>query len=74
MLKRKKPLFIASLMPIVLICLSSCAKESYESVCPVYPIAGPKVAEELEHADALSATWEWIGRLDKLRQELEICN
>jgi len=43
--------------------------------CPVYPLAGPAVAEELENATAedYPATWEWIGRIDKLRQELEIC-
>lgn len=43
--------------------------------CPRYPVAGAKVASELEQisAEKLSATWEWIGRVDKLRRELEIC-
>ncbi|MBQ8482396.1 MAG: hypothetical protein IJ218_01640 [Alphaproteobacteria bacterium] len=43
--------------------------------CPVYPVAGKAVADELENAsiDDYPATWEWIGRIDKLRQELEIC-
>lgn len=38
-------------------------------------VAGAKVAAELEQiaAEKLSATWEWIGRVDKLRRELEIC-
>lgn len=43
--------------------------------CPVYPIAGSKVADELERLPAQSyqETWEWIGRIDKLRQQLELC-
>ena len=54
--------------------LSGCATECY-SFCPTYPVAGIKVANELEQADfsALSNTWEWIGRIEKLRQELELC-
>ena len=41
--------------------------------CPVFPIAGPQVAIELEQADIehYSHTWEWIGRLNKLKEELE---
>ena len=33
------------------------------------------MADELENATAVDypATWEWIGRIDKLRQELELC-
>jgi len=43
--------------------------------CPVYPVAGLPVAQELEKltADEYPNTWEWIGRIDKLRQELELC-
>lgn len=54
--------------------LSSCAAEHY-NFCPVYPPAGPSVAAELEHlsGESYPAVWEWIGRIDKLRQELEIC-
>ncbi len=54
--------------------LSGCAPASYSMVCPSYPIAGSHVADELESAGNLPATWEWIGRLDKLRQELELCH
>lgn len=45
------------------------------SICPVYPVAGAKVADELaglEYQNFIN-TWEWIGRIDKLRQELELC-
>lgn len=56
-------------------CLSSCAP----AVCnngavPQFPYAGPKVAAELENlsAETYPNLWEWIARLNKLRQELEI--
>lgn len=75
MLKSKNRIFILVLMPIVLSCLSSCATTNY-NLCPQYPIAGEKVATELEKLPAkdLEATWEWLGRINKLRQELEICH
>ncbi len=62
-------------MPAVMICLSSCATESYNPSCPVYPVAGERVAAELEKVNysEFPNTWEWIGRIDKLRQELEVC-
>ena len=62
--------------PAVMICLSSCAPVGYSPGCPVYPVAGEKVAAELENASysEFPNTWEWIGRIDKLRQELEVCN
>ena len=61
-------------MLTVLLCLSSCAKTNYD-YCPAYPVAGPQVAAELEQADyrRFWHTWEWLGRVDKLRQELELC-
>ncbi len=66
-----------ALMPAVMLCLSSCKTISseYTFPCPVYPIAGEKVAQELKKADYASFpyTWEWIGRINKLRQELELC-
>lgn len=62
-------------MPVVLICLNSCAQANYSPSCPVYPVAGAKVAAELEKVgySEFPNTWEWIGRIDKLRQELEVC-
>lgn len=54
--------------------LSSCAPVICEQiVLPEFPYAGPKVADELQHlsVEEYSALWEWIGRLNKLRQELE---
>lgn len=78
MFRLKNPVFMPVLMPAVLLCLSSCVAEPSEPVCscPVYPVAGPEVARELEQADYASYphTWEWIGRINKLRQELELCS
>lgn len=55
-------------------CSTKCVQVNYE-FCPTYPVAGAAVANELENATAeeYPATWEWIGRIDKLRQELELC-
>lgn len=62
------------LMFLVMSCLSSCAPVSSD-YCPVYPVAGVAVAAELEKASysEFPNTWEWIGRIDKLRRELEVC-
>lgn len=40
---------------------------------PPWPVAGPEVAAELERLDpaGIPATIEWIGRLDKLRDQME---
>lgn len=72
MLKRKKRIFILAGVLLVQSCLSSCTTTSYNN-CPTWPIAGEKVAKELEKAGELPNTWEWIGRLDKLKQELDLC-
>lgn len=54
--------------------LVACSTTKYENYCPTYPIAGEKVAKELEQAGDLSNTWEWIGRINKLKQELDLCH
>ena len=74
MWKRKKPRLRLGLMLTAPLCLLSCATANCNS-CPVYPVAGPKVAAELEQAayQNFPHTWEWLGRIDKLRQELELC-
>lgn len=61
-------------MPGAALCLSSCAGISYD-YCPVYPKAGSRVAAELENLsfEQAPAFWEWLGRINKLREELELC-
>lgn len=59
-------------MLIVMSCLSSCTTTSYNN-CPVFPVAGENVAKELETVDYENHPhfWEWIGRIDKLKQEMD---
>lgn len=75
MLKRKRQILRLSLTLAVMICLSSCATANCSPSCPVYPVAGEKVAAELEKVSysEFPNTWEWIGRIDKLRRQLEVC-
>lgn len=72
MLKAKKLKYFQCLTLINLICLSSCTSINSE-YCPIYPIAGPKVAEEIKDING-KYFWEWLGRINKLRQQLELCN
>ena len=56
-----------------ILCLSACVRTSSDLICPTlpalppFPIAGPKVAAELEKAGDLPATWEWLGRVYQLK-------
>jgi hypothetical protein len=45
------------------------------SVCPPWPVAGPAVAAELGRLPEAEypATWEWVGRLAVLRDQLAAC-
>ncbi|MBQ8630401.1 MAG: hypothetical protein IJ479_01625 [Alphaproteobacteria bacterium] len=57
-----------------MLCLSSCAADSSE-LCPAFPLAGERVAAELQQAgyQEYKYTWEWIGRLEKLKRQLDLC-
>lgn len=56
----------------------SCCRSSKTTLCncPIYPIGGRAVGQELSNLNysEYPNTWEWIGRINKLRQELEICH
>lgn len=60
---------------LVVTVLSSCSTTISYDNCPVYPVAGVKVGQELANVpyQGYENFWEWIGRIDKLRQELELC-
>lgn len=75
MSENKKVRFGLVLMLIAASCLISCTTANYEGLCPVYPVAGPKVAAELEKTEAAEFPyfWEWLARINKLRLELELC-
>lgn len=61
-------------MLVVMNLLSSCTTINSD-YCPAWPTAGVTVAVELEKASysEFPNTWEWMGRLNKLKQELELC-
>ena len=62
-------------MLLVMNCLNSCAPVHCEIYNPpVFPKAGIKVADELESLsfNEYPNLWDWIGRLNKMRKELEI--
>ena len=66
--------FKLSLMLNVMSLLSSCAITNCdENFYPLFPYAGPKVADELQNLSFAEYPnlWDWIGRLNKLKQELE---
>lgn len=75
MLCNKKPGFMPLRLLAVLSCLNSCTITSSKEACPVYPVAGPLVAAELEDlsGEDYPQTWEWLARINRLRQELELC-
>jgi len=56
--------------------LSACScKINYDN-CPTYPIGGQKVGKELSRLSAkeFPNTFEWLARINKLRQELALCH
>lgn len=60
---------------LVVLSLSGCSLTANYSNCPRYPVAGKKVADELKNVsyDQAPNFWEWLARINKLRQELELC-
>lgn len=74
MWKSKKLKYILSLMLAVMALFGCSSVVSYNN-CPVYPVGGEKVGQELSNIpyQGYENFWQWIGRIDKLRQELELC-
>ena len=75
LIKRILPL---ALIVTLAISLSACGSAVFEAgSCPTWPEAGSVVAEEVERgmmpADQFPAFWEWMGRVDKLRDQLLAC-
>ena len=72
LIRRISPLVLLATLAIF---LSACGSAAFEAgSCPTWPTAGPAVAEEMEAGamppDRFPAFWEWMGRLDKLRDQL----
>jgi hypothetical protein len=62
------------LFGVGMLCLSACVQTKCEDINtrPPFPIAGQAVAKELETLDPndFPALEEWLGRLDKLNEQL----
>ena len=64
---------LQSLSLLAAMLLSGCGPGSYN--VPPWPVAGPRVADELERycsAEDCPATWEWLGRVDVFKRQLDI--
>ena len=67
-----------ALLAALAIFLTGCGAAVFEpGSCPTWPEAGSVVAEEVERGmmppDRFPAFWEWMGRVDKLRDQLLAC-
>ena len=67
-----------ALIATLAIFLGGCGSTAFAAgSCPAWPEAGPAVAEEVERgmmpADRFPAFWEWMGSMDKLRDQLLAC-
>ncbi len=70
------------LLPVLIVAgslfLTGCVTTSDRptiTACPTYPIAGKAVANELAllNQNDFPNLIEWIGRIDKLAEQLELC-
>lgn len=55
--------------------LWGCSCKINYDVCPTYPVGGQSVGQELAklNSSEFPALFEWLARINKLRQELELC-
>ena len=63
-------------LPFALVlAMTACAGASSINQCPPWPVAGPNVAAELETIpfEGYEHFWNWMARLDKLRDQLAVC-
>lgn len=74
MLRKRKLKYILSLMLLVL-SLSACSTTGSYKTCTVFPVGGVQVGKEIEKIpyQGYEHFWEWLGRLQKLKEELDIC-
>jgi len=71
-------IFPLGLISVLTILLIGCGTAGYEKgTCPAWPLAGAEVAEDLNAgmmpASQYPAFWEWMGRVDKLKDQLSEC-
>lgn len=55
--------------------LSACSCRVNYDVCPTYPKGGEPVGKELSRLNTAEypALFEWLARINKLKQELDLC-
>lgn len=80
----RRLILLPALILAATLCLSGCVTAAFEppkpviaiTACPAWPVAGPVVADELATLpiERYPATWEWIGRLSTLRDQLGVCH
>ncbi len=60
---------------LLLMSLLGCSCKTNYNHCPLYPVGGKKVGQELSRLNSFEYpnTFEWLARINKLRQELELC-
>jgi len=78
-----RPTLLPALATALPLFLTACGAATFDppppvvlDTCPSWPVAGPAVAAELETKlppAAAPATWEWLARLSKLRDQLKVC-
>jgi len=71
-------IFPLGLISVLMILLIGCGKAVFEEgTCPTWPSAGAEVADDLSAgmmpAEQYPAFWEWMGRVDKLKDQLSEC-
>lgn len=71
LMKGRKYMLVLMLLVAI---LSGCTRVTSFN-CPVYPIGGQKVADELKNIpyEGYENFWEHQARLYKLKQELDLC-
>ena len=68
---KQSPKLQHALILLLLLCVTGCAREICNT--PPWPIAGQTVAAELDFLPPTEfpALYEWLARLEKLRDQLE---
>jgi len=71
----KRKLIYGASLTLAIVSLSACSCKINYNNCPVYPVGGQKVGQELSKLNTAEypALFDWIGRINKLRLELELC-
>ena len=70
-----KKLIYGLSLTLLIASLSACSCKINYDVCPAYPKGGKAVGQELSRLNSseFPNTFEWLARINKLRQELELC-